>query len=64
MSTDLKRPDDRLMTVEEVATYLHISRAQAYLAVRETGFPLIELGPRLLRVRRALLDAWLDGRAA
>ena len=55
---------DRLMTVEEVAAFLHISRAQAYLAVRAEGFPLIELGPRLLRVRRAQLDAWLDGRAA
>jgi excisionase family DNA binding protein len=55
---------DRLMTVEEVAAYLHISRAQAYLVVREDGFPLIELGPRLLRVDPRQLERWLEKRAA
>ncbi len=49
------------MTVEQVATFLNVSRAQAYLVVREDGFPLlIELGPRLLRVDPRRLQGWLD----
>ena len=48
------------MTIDEVARFLNISRAQAYLTVRERGFPLIELGPRLLRVDRGQLQRWLD----
>jgi excisionase family DNA binding protein len=53
-----------LMTVDEVAKVLNVSRAQAYLLVREDGFPLIELGPRLLRVDPAQLRHWLDQKAA
>jgi excisionase family DNA binding protein len=50
----------RLLTIEEVARFLNISRAQGYLAVRAEGFPLIELGPRLLRVDPRQLHQWLD----
>jgi excisionase family DNA binding protein len=52
------------MTVEQVASFLNVSRAQAYLVVREDGFPLIELGPRLLRVDPRQLDVWLANKAA
>jgi excisionase family DNA binding protein len=51
-----------LMTVEDVAAYLNISRSQAYLTVRSHDFPLIELGPRLLRVDRGQLQKWLGSR--
>lgn len=54
----------RLMTVEEVAQFLHISRDQAYLLVHERGFPLIELGPRMLRIDPRRLESWLQGKAA
>jgi excisionase family DNA binding protein len=55
---------DRLLTVPEVADYLRISRDQAYLTVRARGFPLIELGPNMLRIRRQDLDRWLSERTA
>jgi excisionase family DNA binding protein len=55
---------DKLLTVEQVADYLNVSKAQTYLLIRRTGFPLIELGPRLLRVRLSQLDAWLASVAA
>lgn len=54
----------RLLTIEELARFLSVSRAQAYLLVREDGFPLIELGPRLLRVDPSRLQRWLDDKAA
>lgn len=53
-----------LMTVEEVARHLHISRAQGYRLIRESGFPLIELGPRILRVNPQGLQRWLDDKVA
>ena len=53
-----------LMTVDEVAQFLNVSRAQAYLTVREDGFPLIELGPRLLRVDPRQLERWVEQKAA
>jgi excisionase family DNA binding protein len=52
------------MTVDEVAKFLNVSRAQAYLTVREDGFPLIKLGPRLLRVDYCQLQSWLERKAA
>ena len=64
MSRQAEATADRLMTVDEVAAYLHISRAQAYLVIRAEGFPLIELGPRLLRVDPGQLQAWLGRKAA
>lgn len=56
--------NDRLLTVPDVAGYLNISRAQAYPTIRSRGFPLIELGPNMLRVRRQDLDRWLSERTA
>jgi excisionase family DNA binding protein len=56
--------ESALMTIEEVARFLNVSRAQAYLTVREDGFPLIELGPRLLRVDPRQLKQWLEQKAA
>jgi predicted DNA-binding transcriptional regulator AlpA len=56
--------NDGLMTIDDVSKFLNISRAQAYLVAREDGFPLIELGPRLLRVDPTQLRRWLDQKAA
>ena len=67
----MRRPDpttlptadnDRLLTVPDVADYLRISRAQAYMTIRSRGFPLIQLGENMLRVRRADLERWLSER--
>jgi len=48
-----------LMTVGDVASALNISRSQAYVLIHSRDFPLIELGPRLLRVDRGQLQKWL-----
>jgi len=52
--------EHNLLTVPDVARLLNISPAQAYMTIRERGFPLIELGPHMLRVRPADLDKWLS----
>ena len=51
---------DALLTVDQVSVRLHCSRAQAYLEVHKDGFPLIELGPRLLRVDSQQLERWIE----
>jgi excisionase family DNA binding protein len=56
-------PKRGLMTVGEVSEFLNVSRAQAYLIVRADSFPLIELGPRLLRVDPSKLEQWLEQKA-
>ena len=46
------------LNVDEVASYLGISRSKAYELVHKKGFPRIQLGRRLL-VPLAALDKWL-----
>lgn len=49
-----------LMTAEEVADYLRISRPAFYqLKRRDVGPPVIRMGRRL-RYRRVDVDQWLD----
>lgn len=48
-----------LLTVEEAARYLRISRAKAYAMAATGEMPTVRLG-RSVRVRLAQLDAWLD----
>jgi hypothetical protein len=64
-STD--QSDSEVLTVEEAAHILRISRNAAYALARtwrvtggESGLPCIELG-RCLRVPRARLERMLDG---
>jgi hypothetical protein len=59
-----------VLTVEEAAAFLRISRNAAYAAARpwratngREGLPCIEIG-RSLRVPRAGLDALLNGKDA
>jgi excisionase family DNA binding protein len=49
-----------LLTIPEVATRLNISRAEAYVLARQKGFPLVQLGERLMRVDPMALELWLD----
>jgi hypothetical protein len=58
--------DTAVLTVDEAAAFLRISRNAAYAAAREwrvtggrSGLPCISIG-RTLRVPRAALDAMLD----
>ena len=52
-----KRP--RLMTIEEVAKYLRISKASVYRLVRGKQIPVSRIG-RQLRFRKDVIDNWLS----
>ena len=49
-----------VLTVEEAAVVLRLSRGTAYEAVRRGDIPVLKIGRRLL-VSRARLMAMLDG---
>jgi excisionase family DNA binding protein len=51
-----------ILTVEEAARYLRISRGLAFAAVRDGSIPSIRIGRRIL-IPRSQLDAMLDGGA-
>jgi len=66
MSATNLTPQDEVLTIEEAAALLRISRNAAYAAARQwrvtggtSGIPCIEIG-RTLRVPRASLDRLLD----
>ena len=50
-----------LMTVNELAEYLRISRASVYRLVRSRQIPVSNVG-RQLRFRRDSIDTWLKGK--
>ena len=52
-----------VLTVEEAAAYLSLSRGSAYQAIRAGEIPSIRIGRRLL-VPRAALEAMLGEREA
>jgi excisionase family DNA binding protein len=49
-----------VLTVEEAAAYLRISRGLAFAAVRDGSLPCVRIGRRILILRRQL-EALLDG---
>jgi excisionase family DNA binding protein len=53
--------EPRLLTLEDVATYLNVSASQAYALVRSGELPGIKLGGRgVWRVDRKELDAYVE----
>ena len=56
-------PERRVVTVNEAAAMLRISRGSAYEAVRRNEIPTIRIGRRLL-VPLAALERMLAGNAA
>ena len=46
-------------TVEELASILGISRSCAYKLIREPGFPVVNIGRRVLIPRKAL-EKWIN----
>ena len=53
---------ESLLTVEEMAQILRISRAKAYAMAQSGEVPTVRLG-RSVRIRRDRLQAWLDERS-
>ena len=49
-----------VLTVEETATYLHLSRSSIYAAIRCREIPAVRIGSRLL-IPKAALVAMLEG---
>ncbi len=47
-----------IMTVDEAAAYLHVSRTAAYEAVKRGELPAVRCG-RLIRIPRFRLEHWL-----
>lgn len=48
-----------MMTAEELAGALGISRAGAYALIHSKGFPTLRIGKRLM-VPKEKLSAWID----
>lgn len=51
--------DKMAFTVEELASILGISRSCAYKLIREPGFPVVNIGRRVLIPRKAL-EKWIN----
>ena len=52
-----------LLSVEETARLLRISRGKAYSMAQAGDLPVVRMG-RSVRVRRDRLEAWLDERSS
>ena len=50
---------DRMMTPEEVATYLSVNQAWIYKNWERLEMPFKKVG-KLLRINRRRLDEWID----
>ena len=53
------REKDRLMTAEQVAEYLGIHRYTVYQLVKNHGFPVIKLYPRVQRFDKEEIRKWM-----
>jgi predicted DNA-binding transcriptional regulator AlpA len=57
-------PDDELLTTEEVADWLKVSRQSLEIArSRGTGPRFVTISPRRIRYRRGDVKAWLKSRS-
>jgi excisionase family DNA binding protein len=54
-----KPPDNDILTVEEVATYLRLQPQTIYKWAQEKRIPAVKLGKEW-RFRKTILDRWLD----
>jgi excisionase family DNA binding protein len=54
----MEQQQNQLLTVDELAKYLKISRPKAYQLVHQEGFPKIKLG-KSIRIPMQALDNWI-----
>jgi nitrogen PTS system EIIA component len=59
MSTKQSAPDDRLLTLKELAAYLNVNERTLLKLVSEGDIPGVKIGNQW-RFRKAMIDAWLD----
>jgi excisionase family DNA binding protein len=50
----------KLLSVDEVAEWLHVSRSKVFELLREKGLPHIDMGTRTLRFDASDVAAWLE----
>jgi excisionase family DNA binding protein len=50
--------DDKLLTADDVADLMRVTRAWAYAETRRNAIPHLRLG-RYVRYRRAAIEAWM-----
>lgn len=62
MAVGITSPEVLLLTVEEAARLLRISRGKAYALAASGELPTVRMG-RSVRVRRDRLEAFLDERS-
>ena len=53
------RPDNEILTIEDVAAYLRLTPQTIYRWPQEKRIPAVKLGKEW-RFRRSIIDAWLD----
>ena len=52
-----------MMSVQDIAEVLGISKSSAYVLVKEKGFPKIKIGARVVIPRDKFLE-WIDKKTA
>jgi excisionase family DNA binding protein len=53
------KPDNEILTIEEVASYLRLKPQTIYKWAQEKRIPAVKLGKEW-RFRRSILNRWLD----
>ncbi len=61
MEDNIRRavPEDEILTIDEVAEYLHLSPQTIYKWAQEKRIPAAKLGKEW-RFKKSLVDRWLD----
>lgn len=52
---------ESMLTIQEVANQLHVSKGQIHQAIKENKLPAYKIGRRLLRIKRTDITMYLDG---
>lgn len=59
-SSESNITSDRLLTADEVAALLHVTKGWVYDQTRQRRMPHVRLG-RYVRYRRSAIDGWVAG---
>jgi excisionase family DNA binding protein len=54
----MSTPDDKLLTADDVAELMRMTRAWVYAETRRNAIPHLRLG-RYVRYRRGAIEAWM-----
>ena len=55
------RPDDTILTIDQVAAYLQVSAQTIYKWAQEGEIPAAKIGKEW-RFRKRILDEWIDAK--